>query len=380
MAKQNRFSFAFQAFVIGLVLVLVLSITRGAIYEEERRRAEYPSGISAVSVYRDYLSPAEPLPLELIREVVERGGMVTEYLPKALGATYDYLGTTPAYLEVFAPSLRLGRYFTEDDYMQPVCLVSEQVAKGLYGTIAESLGKTFKTELFPAGFEIIGVLEDGEKLPVQTVDEMGTELERFNISSNSFVIYPMSSVRMPIGFNAYRTVWVEGSPVAAAHLASSLEGTWEGLRFTVNPLPKTQIEDGQTKSLLIFILGGFAFLVLFVSALGFFGMQMIAVFRRKKEIGLRIAVGARPVDILLQVLLESGRDLLLPGLLGILTGCVVHRLLERALSLPMLFDLPLVLLSFLGLGVFTVLVGLYPAWKAATMDPTECLGKTPRLN
>ena len=42
MAKQNRFSFAFQAFVIGLVLVLVLSITRGAIYEEERRRAEYP--------------------------------------------------------------------------------------------------------------------------------------------------------------------------------------------------------------------------------------------------------------------------------------------------------------------------------------------------
>lgn len=212
MAKQNRFSFAFQAFVIGLVLVLVLSITRGAIYEEERRRAEYPSGISAVSVYRDYLSPAEPLPLELIREVVERGGMVTEYLPKALGATYDYLGTTPAYLEVFAPSLRLGRYFTEDDYMQPVCLVSEQVAKGLYGTIAESLGKTFKTELFPAGFEIIGVLEDGEKLPVQTVDEMGTELERFNISSNSFVIYPMSSVRMPIGFNAYRTVWVEGSP------------------------------------------------------------------------------------------------------------------------------------------------------------------------
>ncbi|MGB4153572.1 MAG: FtsX-like permease family protein, partial [Limnochordia bacterium] len=131
--------------------------------------------------------------------------------------------------------------------------------------------------------------------------------------------------------------------------------------------------------ILIAILVGFAFLVLIVASLGMFGMQMIQVLRRRGEIGLRMAVGALRRHILLQILRETMLTVLVPSAAGAAAGILLRPLLSR-MALPMLFDGGLVVMVFGVMVLFTVLVGFYPAWKGASLDPIECLGRTPRLN
>ena len=130
---------------------------------------------------------------------------------------------------------------------------------------------------------------------------------------------------------------------------------------------------------MIAVLVGFACLVMIVAALGMFGMQMIQVIRRRQEIGLRMAVGAMPHHVLKLILTESMLTILIPSSAGAAVGYLLHPVISR-LAFPVLFDGALVLIAFGVLVVFTVLVGFYPAWKGATLDPIECLGKTPRLN
>ena len=155
--RKNRF-FVFQAFVIGVVLVIVIGLTRGIIYEEELARAQYPPGISVLGISKKGLyGYLGPLPLDYINAAVEQGGMLTEYWDaKMNGSGHDYLGTNHLYLEVFNPNLRAGRYFTKEEQDQLVCLVSESLAKQLYGTIANSLGHTFSSRSLRADLEIIG--------------------------------------------------------------------------------------------------------------------------------------------------------------------------------------------------------------------------------
>lgn len=108
-------------------------------------------------------------------------------------------------------------------------------------------------------------------------------------------------------------------------------------------------------------------------------MQMIQVLRRRGEIGLRMAVGALRRHILLQILRETMLTILVPSAAGAAAGFLLRPLLSR-MALPMLFDGGLVVMVFGVMVLFTVLVGFYPAWKGASLDPIECLGRTPRLN
>ena len=377
--RKNRF-FILQTFIIGVVLVVVSGLTRGIIYEDELARAQYPPGISVIGIAKQgYYDSLQPLPLEYIAAVDERGGMVTEYWEARWNDGHDYLGTTHRYLETFQPSLRAGRYFTQEDQGQFVCLISESLAKQLYGTIANSLGQSFRSSSLIGELTIIGVLEDGIELPVKTLDRDGQEAYQFKVASDRFVIYPATTVQMQDWVGVYRSIWLDGSVAEAARLANYLKGSDYAAAYAVNPLPAQYIDDPQSQSLLIAILVGFAFLVLFVAALGMFGMQMIQVLRRRQEIGLRMAVGALPRHILRQILAETMLTILIPSGAGAVVGYMLHPVID-GWEFPMLFDGGLVLTAFGILVVFTILVGLYPAWKGAAMDPIECLGRTPRLN
>jgi ABC-type antimicrobial peptide transport system permease subunit len=172
---------------------------------------------------------------------------------------------------------------------------------------------------------------------------------------------------------------LEGNVLEASQLAAYLKGLDFPASYTVNPLPARHIGDQREQNILIAILVGFAGLVMVVAALGMFGMQMIQVLRRRQEIGLRMAVGARPHEILFQILGETVLTILIPSGVGIAVGYALYPLLSR-LAFPMIFDWFLVLLTFGVLVGFTLLVGLFPAWKGASLDPIECLGRTPRLN
>lgn len=165
----------------------------------------------------------------------------------------------------------------------------------------------------------------------------------------------------------------------ASQLAAYLEEFDLPASYTVNPLPARHIGDQRERNILIIVLAGFAGLATVVAALGMFGMQMIQVLRRRQEIGLRMAVGARPHQILLEILGNTMFTILIPSGVGVAVGYALHPLLRR-LAFPMIFDWFLVVLTFGVLVAFTLLVGFFPAWKGASLDPIECLGRTPRLN
>lgn len=377
--QKNRF-FIFQAFVIGVVLVIVIGLTRGIMYEEELARAQYPPGISVIGIAKNSLyANLGPLPKEYIAAVTKQGGMLTEYWDASWNYDHEYLGTNHLYLETFTPSLRAGRYFTAQENEQLVCLISESLAKELYGTIANSLGQKFYAKLLDVTLTIIGVLEDETELLVKTVNKDGYSQAQFRLTSDNFVIYPMAALPLADQVGLYRSIWLKGNVLDATELVSLLETMAFKANYVVNPLPAQSVGDERAQNVLIAILVGFACLVMIVAALGMFGMQMIQVLRRRQEIGLRVAVGARPAHILQQMLMESMVTILMPSGVGVIAGYLAHPLISL-LELPMIFDGTLVLISFGILVVFTILVGLYPSWKGATLDPIECLGRTPRLN
>jgi len=377
--RGSRF-FMFQAFVIGVVLVIVLGLTRGIIYEEELARAQYPPGISVIGVARQGMyGPLGPLPHEYIEAVTPAEGLITEYWDGEWNEGRDYLGTSYRYLEVFQPALRAGRYFTQKEQEQPVCLVSEGLAKELYGTIAASLGRTISSVSLGIDLTIVGVLEDGVELPVKTVDQNGSEQYQFRVASDRFVIYPLNACPLGDWGGVYRSIWLEGNVLDASQLAAYLEEFDLPASYTVNPLPARHIGDQRERNILIIVLAGFSGLATVVAALGMFGMQMIQVLRRRQEIGLRMAVGARPHQILLEILGNTMFTILIPSGVGVAVGYALHPLLRR-LAFPMIFDWFLVVLTFGVLVAFTLLVGFFPAWKGASLDPIECLGRTPRLN
>ena len=189
------------------------------------------------------------MPLDYINAAVEQGGMLTEYWDaKMNGSGHDYLGTNHLYLEVFNPNLRAGRYFTKEEQDQLVCLVSESLAKQLYGTIANSLGHTFSSRSLRADLEIIGVIEDGTELPVKTVDINGYEQYQFRLASNRFVIYPAAALPLEDGMGLYRSIWLEGNVIKARALANYLERLDFEASYTVNPFPAQYVPDPSRKA------------------------------------------------------------------------------------------------------------------------------------
>src|SRR5690554_6019802 len=149
--RRNGF-FIFQSFIIGVVIVVVASIVSGVIYEEELARAQYRPGISVIGV------SGGTLPQEVFSEIEERGGMLTQFLAEDRREGYMLLGASPQYLETMQPTLRAGRYFTLLDQDSLVCLVSENIAKTLYGTIQQSLGQKISLPTLEAELTIVGVL------------------------------------------------------------------------------------------------------------------------------------------------------------------------------------------------------------------------------
>ena len=121
--------------------------------------------------------------------------------------------------------------------------------------------------------------------------------------------------------------------------------------------------------LLLFV----AFISLFVGGVGIMNIMLVSVTERTREIGLRMAVGARSYDILRQFLVEAVVLCLLGGGVGILLGRGVSFLVCCALHWPTQISVPAIVAAFVVSVTVGVVFGFYPAWKASRLDPIEAL-------
>jgi len=121
------------------------------------------------------------------------------------------------------------------------------------------------------------------------------------------------------------------------------------------------------------LLGAIASISLVIGGIGIMNIMLVSVTERTREIGIRMAVGAKSRDILLQFLIESFVLSLMGGVLGIAIGLGGSYVLSSLTEWPTLLSVRAILLSFLFAGSVGVFFGFYPARKASLLDPIEAL-------
>ncbi|HWD92891.1 MAG TPA: ABC transporter permease [Verrucomicrobiae bacterium] len=122
-----------------------------------------------------------------------------------------------------------------------------------------------------------------------------------------------------------------------------------------------------------FLLSGVAAVSLFVGGIGIMNIMLVSVTERTREIGIRMAVGARGPDIVVQFLMEAVTLSAIGGLIGIGSGMVFSMLIAALKDTPTVTPVAWIVIAFASSAVIGILFGFYPAWKASQLDPIDAL-------
>lgn len=400
-----------EVVIISAVLVIGISINRGVHYENGLRKAQYAPGISGIGlseIYRYSIANREDNILlndQLIERVTRYGGTITQSVNynQALnfGTTYTYedyknmdfsyieevelLGTNREYFELFKPKLIAGRYFTEEELHKNVCVIGEGTAIKLFGSVEDSLGKEFIVpyffELGKDKFEIVGVVEGEQNLTVKTVYASGTFVDSLYVASDEIFIYPLPIMHFKDAtLSISKSIWIKGDKKAAENLVGELKKSNAATEFIINPIPKNVLGNSDVEKLVLSALSVFMLLMSVVAGLNIIGIQLILINRKKEEFGLNMALGACRKDIFLQVMLEALKLVLIPVILGLVTGYISLPFISELTNLTLVADSKLILSSLGGMGLFVIITGIYPAIKGASIDPIVAIGRTPGFN
>jgi putative ABC transport system permease protein len=285
-------------------------------------------------------------------------------------------GVTPEYLEVRQWELVAGRGFEPPDLAgaAKVCLLGQTVARQLFGG-ADPVGQVIRIRRVP--FTVIGVLEGkGQSL-------MGTD-------QDDLILMPLSTARKRVlgaGTLAKQrsvgTIWVkvrEGHDMKAAEeQVRSLLRQRHRLQpgqdddFSLRNLAEVAAAQEASSRVLALLLAAVASVSLVVGGIGIMNIMLVSVTERTREIGLRMAVGARTRDILGQFLVEAVTLSLIGGLAGILIGVAAAFAVAQVAGWRILLSPEAVLLAVAFAFAIGVFFGFYPARKAARLNPVEAL-------
>ena len=143
--------------------------------------------------------------------------------------------------------------------------------------------------------------------------------------------------------------------------------------FTVRTQAELINTFSSTSELLTVLLAAIAGISLLVGGIGIMNIMYVSVTERTKEIGLRMSIGARGVDILMQFLIEAIMISITGGILGVLLGLLASKLITVFLSWPTLVSESSIVLSFVVCAITGIFFGYYPAQKASRLDPIDAL-------
>jgi putative ABC transport system permease protein len=282
-------------------------------------------------------------------------------------------GTTPEVLEIRDWSLSSGRPFTQQDIdgTTKVCLLGQTVVDNLFGGI-DPVGQVIRIKMVP--FTVIGVLAPkGQSTWGQDQDDiiiipLTTAQKRlFGMQFPGMVKQIAVQARRPEVMKEAEDQ-ITDLLRQRHHIQSNQEND-----FTVRNLTEIMSTAEQSASVMSLLLGAIASISLIVGGIGIMNIMLVSVTERTREIGIRIAVGAKGRDILLQFLIESLVLSLIGGALGIGIGITGTFILSSFTRWPVLFSIEAILLAFLFSGSVGVFFGFYPARKASLLNPIEAL-------
>ncbi|MFV0565961.1 MAG: ABC transporter permease [Flavobacteriaceae bacterium] len=280
-------------------------------------------------------------------------------------------GVNPKYLNIREWSVEDGSMFTEQEVKTyaKVAVIGKTVKENLFPDGSNPIGQTIRFKNIP--FLIIGVLEEkGENTFGQDQDDI--------------VISPYSTVQKRILAQTYlqsivaSAVNEDQAEAAVEEITAILENVHqiaadEDNDFEVRSQQELISTFSSTSEMLTYLLVAIASISLLVGGIGIMNIMYVSVKERTKEIGLRMAIGAKGKDILMQFLIESVLISISGGLLGVVLGLVSTYVIKTVMGWPVSITSLSIVISFLVCTLTGIFFGWYPARKASASDPITAL-------
>lgn len=287
--------------------------------------------------------------------------------------TTSLIGTSPEYEDIRSVHVQSGRFLLpiDVDYYQDVVLVGTAVSNDIFEG-ANPLGQ--KMKINGRIFTVIGVLEERDGGQDQSDDDQ--------------VIIPVTVAQRMLKSAVIRNFAVQAvsaddvDPVMTklsdflASIYSSTNSSSKSSNTPYRVFNQEQMKDtlNSVTSSMSIILGGIAAISLIVGGIGIMNIMLVSVTERTREIGIRKAIGAKKRNILVQFLIEALMVTGIGGIIGVITGLGVIKFVIGGLNIvPEVYSVPWTLLSF-GISLIVgVIFGMFPAVKAANLNPIEAL-------
>ncbi len=311
-------------------------------------------------------------------------------------------GISPSYLKIRNWPTLIGRGFTLDDHSDgaAVCILGQTAATQLFGEFSDPLGATVLVKNVP--MTVIGVLvAKGHSATGQDQDDVvfipfSTSQERvLGVASPSSVQTRANDVFATIGpppnpFGVQpklegfvNTIYVQARSTALVKAAlDQVTKTLERVHriktgqtddFSVRDLMEiAQVAEQSTRAMEL-LLAAIASISLVVGGIGIMNILLVSVTERTREIGIRMATGARRMHVLLQFLIEAMLLSLIGGAAGILAGVIASKVISAAAGWPILLRADVIAAAFLFSAAVGVFFGYYPARQASRLNPIDAL-------
>jgi putative ABC transport system permease protein len=284
------------------------------------------------------------------------------------------LGTTPEFTDVRNWPLAQGNFFTQSDM--------DGAAK------VAVLGKTAVQNLFEAGEEVVDTEIRIRNVPLRVIGILAPKGQSITgQDQDDLIVLPFTTAeRKVLGTQFLGTVGIILVATQSRHDIPAVVDDIKDLLRTRHHLQSSEEDDftirtmedvantiaGASRTMMLMLMG-IASISLIVGGIGIMNILLVSVTERTKEIGLRMAVGAKRAHILLQFLIEAIIMTAIGGAVGVATGIGIALLLTRMIGWPTIINTPAVIAAFGFSLIVGVFFGLYPANKASKLNPIEAL-------
>ena len=330
---------------------------------------------------RQDASAMETLKLQDYEDIVDETRFVSAVSPSvnssgqaiygANNAPTTVYGISPDYLEIRRYKVEDGDMFTEQDIQTAakVCVVGKTVVDNLFPDGGNPVGKVIRFQKLP--FRIVGVLES------KGYNSMGMD-------QDDLILAPYTTIQKKV-LAITHLQGITCSALKEEYTDQAIDEISEILRrnhklkesddddFTIRSQQELSTMLTSTTDMMTVLLAAVAGISLLVGGIGIMNIMYVSVTERTREIGLRMSIGAKGIDILAQFLIESILISVTGGLIGVVFGVGAALVVNGVAHFPIYIQPWSVILSFAVCTVTGVLFGWYPAKKAAQLDPIEAI-------
>jgi putative ABC transport system permease protein len=284
-------------------------------------------------------------------------------------AQTSVMGVNEHYLEIASREIVDGRFFTPSEIQGglKVAVVGQTIADTLFGNM-NPIGQTIRFNKMPV--QIIGLLKSRGETGMGGGDQDDLILMPLSVVQRR--ISGITHVHM-LNVSAVTPEAVEDAKIEMEEVLRRNHRIYEDKENDFRITTQDDIAEMAGSSLMIIglLLGSIASVSLLVGGIGIMNIMLVSVTERTREIGIRMAIGAKTTDILYQFLVESVVLSCAGGVTGIFGGYILAQVISKFVEFKPLMSNESIIISFLFSGAVGIFFGLYPAWKASNLDPID---------